>query len=173
VTSPSSATTESVVRYRSWQSDDSLDEITGLLHLAYRVLADQGFNYTATYQDVSTTLRRLQNGQAFVAEQAGTIIGTITLYAPGPKSSCAWYTHAAHFGQFAVRPGFQRCGVGSRLLELVETRAKTAGVAELALDTAEGATKLCSWYERRGYRLVQHVTWSGKTYRSVVLSKTL
>lgn len=57
----------------------------------------------------------------------------------------------ASFGQFAVRPSHQGCGIGSTLMRLVEQRARDKGAAALALDTAEHATHLIVMYEVKGY----------------------
>ena len=46
------------------------------------------------------------------------------------------------------------------------------GAAEIALDTAETAEELIRFYLKRGYRFIEHVTWTDVVnYRSVVLSK--
>ena len=41
------------------------------------------------------------------------------------------------------------------------------------MDTAEQATHLIELYAKLGYRQVGSVQWTGKVYRSVVLSKRL
>ena len=169
---PKSIELEQLV-FRDWQPNDAIPPITELLHEAYSFLAKMGFNYTATYQDDATTLHRLQSGSSIVAVVNGAIVGTVTLYAPKPGSACAWYTHTPHFGQFGVHPDFQKLGIGRELMRRVEERARDAGATELALDTSEGADHLCRWYQGMGYRFIQHVTWEGKTYRSVILSKML
>ncbi|MEQ1852103.1 MAG: bifunctional GNAT family N-acetyltransferase/class I SAM-dependent methyltransferase, partial [Chthoniobacteraceae bacterium] len=63
--------------------------------------------------------------------------------------------------------------LGQRLMHVIEQRALQHGAAELALDTAEGATHLVRWYERLGFRFIQHVSWDETNYRSVVMSKRL
>jgi predicted N-acetyltransferase YhbS len=72
-----------------------------------------------------------------------------------------------------VSPNEQGRGIGSRLIAEVERRSKQAGATELALDTAEPAQHLVDYYGRRGYRFVEHAQWTGKTYRSVIMSKRL
>ena len=59
------------------------------------------------------------------------------------------------------------------LLAKAESWALENGFRELAMDTAEQATHLIELYSRLGYRHVGWVQWSGKVYRSVVLSKQL
>ena len=58
-------------------------------------------------------------------------------------------------------------------MRVIEQRALQQGATELALDTAEGATHLIRWYERLGFRFIQHVSWDETNYRSVVMSKRL
>jgi GNAT superfamily N-acetyltransferase len=160
---------------RELQPDDSIAAITELLHVAYAPLAAMGFKYLATHQDEATTRQRLQSGISIVAELEGVIVGTATLRAPKAESRCAWYlqTGVWSFGQFAVRPDLQRNGLGARLMRVVEQRALQNGATELALDTAAGATHLIRWYERLGFRFIQHVSWDDTNYRSVVMTKRL
>jgi GNAT superfamily N-acetyltransferase len=67
----------------------------------------------------------------------------------------------------------QRGGIGGRLVAHLEAKARELGSTCLALDTAEGATHLVQWYERLGFRFVQHAQWDVTNYRSVVMSKSL
>jgi GNAT superfamily N-acetyltransferase len=160
---------------REFQSSDAIPPITQLLHSAYAPLARMGFRYLATHQDDAMTLRRLESGFSFLAELDGAIIATVTLRAPMTRSACAWYREPGvwSFGQFAVRPDLQGQGFGRRLVQWVEDHARARGAAELALDTAEGASHLRQWYERLGFRFIEHVSWEETNYRSVILSKRL
>jgi len=72
-----------------------------------------------------------------------------------------------------VEPQVQSRGIGSRLLDHVERRAKALGAAELSCDTAEPAKHLIEFYNRRGYRFIQYAQWKSTNYRSVILSKCL
>ncbi|EIM30269.1 GNAT family N-acetyltransferase [Microvirga lotononidis] len=154
---------------------DSIEALTALLHRAYAGLAALGFNYTAVDQTAEVTRSRIRDGQCFVADLDGTIVGAIMFYPPGKGGGCPWYDNpeVAKIGQFGVEPHLQGRGVGARLLDHVEAEAIRAGIRELALDTAEGATHLVAWYERCGYRFIEHAQWRGKVYRSVILSKSL
>ena len=160
---------------------DSIAELTLLLRRAYKVLADMGFNYTATYQDEATTVRRIEGGECYVMADGAALIapfiGTITLYRKSKDSACLepWYARpeVASCAQFAVEPRLQRQGLGTKLMEFVEHRASELGATEPALDTSEGAKYLVRFYMGRGYRVVDTVRWEGKTYRSVILSKGL
>jgi GNAT superfamily N-acetyltransferase len=160
---------------RPFRVGDSVAEITTLLHAAYAPLAAEGMLYLASHQDEAMTLRRLAGAASFVAERASVIVGTVTLYGPAAESPCAWYRREGifKFGQFAVQPGLQGQGIGLALMGALEGAARECRAAELALDTSEKAERLIRWYERLGFRFVQHVSWDDTNYRSVVLSKPL
>jgi ribosomal protein S18 acetylase RimI-like enzyme len=91
------------------------------------------------------------------------------------NSERPWYDRpeVASLGQFAVLPSHQSVGIGRRLSDAEELRAAESGAEEIALDTAEEASHLVSWYERCGYRFVEHAQWPGKAYRSVIVSKAI
>jgi DNA phosphorothioation-dependent restriction protein DptG len=154
---------------------DSITELTGLLHRAYKRLADMGLNFVATYQTDEETKNRITKGECFVITLNDTIIGTVTLYKDKKKSQCEWYRNdgVSYFGQFAVEPELQNLGIGSKLMEFTENYAEGLGLTEIALDTSEKAQHLIDYYDKRGYRFVQHHQWDVVNYRSVVLSKKL
>ena len=155
---------------------DSLEELTALLHRAYAELAAMGLRYTATYQDVATTRRRVSGAECFVATIESRIVATITLRPPGTiVSSAEWYQRAgvAVVGQLAVEPAYQRRGIGTTLLAHAEHRARELGATEVALDTADQSHHLIDYYQKRGYRIVGEAQWSQKNYRSVIMSRAV
>jgi GNAT superfamily N-acetyltransferase len=163
------------VRIRPLGPEDSIAGLTALLHRAYAPLAARGMLFLASHQDETVTLRRISRGECWVAVDGGggDVIGTIVLKDVAETNGSPWYDRpdVACFGQFAIEPAWQRRGVGSMLVELVERRARAKGVVELALDTAETADELIAFYARRGYRFVEHLRWDVVNYRSVVMSK--
>lgn len=149
---------------RALEASDSLVELTSLLNRAYDRLARQGFNYVAATQDVAMTRERIDGAECYVAVLAGRIVGTICFYAErggGPAS----------FGQFAVEPDLQGNGLGTRLVALVEERARALGSDEIECDTAEGVTRLVAYYKRLGYEVRRRVRWGHATYDSLILGK--
>lgn len=166
-----------MITVRPLHPDDSIDELTDLLHRAYAGLAARGLRYLATHQDADTTRARIGDGEALVAiDDNGAIVGTITWHRPGMKTGVEWYDRpgVAHFGQFAVDPSERGAGIGRALLSEVEARAHAAGARELACDTAEPATDLIEMYVRWGYRVVGTVDYRPVVnYPSVTLSKAL
>ncbi|UJW84056.1 GNAT family N-acetyltransferase [Devosia sp. SL43] len=160
---------------RPLQPGDSIPALTQLLHRAYAPLAAQGLRYMATHQSDDVTRERVASGRCFVAVTDGVICGTI-LYRPADRTKGSpWYDRpdVASIGQFAVEPGLQSRGLGLRLMALAEDQCRADATPELALDTAEPATHLVSWYGRQGYRFIEHAQWGHTNYSSVIMSKTL
>jgi GNAT superfamily N-acetyltransferase len=159
---------------RLLERSDSLTELTELLHRAYQRLADLGFNYTATYQSVEVTRERIEGNECYVAVTGARIVGT-ALFIPERVSKPAWADRpgVAYSAQLGVDPEFRHRGIGARLMDVVEARAKELGFEYIAGDTSQGADYLLRFYAGRGYEIVDHWQWQGKTYRSVVLAKKL
>lgn len=160
---------------RRFGANDSYEELTRLLHRAYAELAAMGFRFHATFQAPDVTRKRAERGECWVADLHGRVIGTVTFYPCDRTDGSPWYDRpdVASTGQLGVDPDYRRHGIGARLMDLVEDRARATGAREIALDTSEGAKHLIALYERRGYRFVEHAQWSVTNYRSVILSKSL
>jgi len=163
------------VKIRALSRDDSIDELTRLLHRAYADLAKMGLNYTAADQSPETTRKRVESRECFVAADGSNLVGTILVNSQVPNNLGAQFgrPEVASFHQFGVLPEYQGRGVGSLLLGHAEDWVRGRGFTELALDTAEPAAQLVTFYVRRGYRAVATIQWSGKLYRSLVMSKVL
>ena len=163
------------VELRPLAEDDSISELTQLLHRAYRPLAERGMRYVASWQDDQITRRRIARGECYLAFAGERLAGTILFSDAARTDGCPWYDRpdVASFQQFAVEPELQRRGIGAKLVELTERRAVETGAAELGLDTSEHAAHLIDWYGRLGYRFVEYADWPATNYRSVVMSKAL
>jgi len=163
------------ITYRYFRETDDVDAITSMLHDAYAPLASEGMRFIGSHQDSETTRKRMAQGETIVAEHQGTIVGIITLRPSTTTSPIPFYTldGRMNFGQFGVRPAYQRRGIGSTLLEFVEQRAAEQGAEILALDTSENAKQLIALYERKGYRFVGDTQVPNVNYRSVILAKKI
>jgi len=164
------------IRYRFIQGADPIADITDMLHQSYGPLASRGMRFVASHQDSAETRRRIAKGSTIVAvDDKDRIVGIVTLSEAATTRGCPFYDRedVASFGQFAVRTSHQGRGIGSKLLNLVESLAREHGVAELALDTSEHATELIEMYQAKGFRFVEYAQWKSVNYRSMVFSKTL
>ena len=107
---------EPPVIFRLIAPTDSLEDLTQLLHRAYRPLAEMGLRYVATYQDADRTARRIAGRECYVGIGAGRIVATVTFRTASQTSGCPWYDrpNVSSFGQFAVDSAYQGRGIGSR-----------------------------------------------------------
>lgn len=176
---PTREETSQQVVVRRLSPRDSIPEITKLLHRAYAKQVAMGLRPLAGRQDDSVTRERAQNSECYVAvaDEAGRerVLGVILFEEQEQAQFPAFFLqdHVCHFAQFGVDPDAQGRGIGRRLLERVEERAREKGAAELALSMAEPDRELLEFYEKRGYRFVEHWQWPYTNYRSCILSKKL
>ena len=164
-----------MLKIRPLLPSDSMVQITQLLHRAYAKLGSMGLNYTAVDQTAEVTASRIAGGHCYVSEWLGTLAGAIIVKPTYEANECEYFTRpgVAAVHQFGVDPSLQSKGIGRALLATSEQWAFERGFRELAMDTAEQAQHLISLYARLGYNPVGFVQWSGKMYRSVVLSKAM
>ena len=165
------------VTIRLWQPTDSIEELTDLLHRAYRPLADMGMNFTAINQSPQNTRDIIAHGECYVALANERIIGTCLLNTKKQPYSegSPWLDHPMVLShtQLAVDPDLPAMGIARLLHERVEQRAKELGASEVALDTAEQATHLVRLYQWTGYRIVDTAYHIHTNYRSVIMCKRL
>ncbi|WP_441251315.1 GNAT family N-acetyltransferase [Kitasatospora sp. McL0602] len=162
------------VELRRFAEGDSVEALTGLLHLAYADHAAAGRVFFASYQSVQDTANRLAEGECWLALSGGALLGTVTVAArhaapegyPAPAG-------AGSFWQLAVHPSQRGAGLGHRLLALAERRIAALGADRVAIDTSAGAAELVGWYLRHGYTPVGTWQWEVTNYQSVVLLKEL
>lgn len=147
-----------------------VSNVRRLVNEAYQELAQLGLNYTATYQDETVTLERMEKGRCFLLIDAGQIIGTIIFY---DHDHLQRQKKCAYLGQFGIDPRYKRKGLGTLLMNYVEELAAKEGYESIQLDTAKPATHLVDWYLKRKYQIIAEEQWEGKTYQSWIFEKEL
>ena len=164
-----------MITIRLLTENDSLEDLTELIHRSYRQLAEMGFRYWGTHQTVEDTKKRVSKGSRYLGLVDNKIISTVTFYSPGMTDGHPWFEQSgvAKFGQFAVEPAYQRQGIGCTMLDFIERVAVKMNADEIACDTAEDAAHLTRMYENRGYRIVGKADWDITNFKSVILSKKL
>ncbi|KXK57319.1 MAG: hypothetical protein UZ07_CHB004000727 [Chlorobi bacterium OLB7] len=107
---------EEEIIIRPYHPDDSIGQITTLLHEAYGQLARMGLRYLATHQDQATTLDRIASGvRTFVAEQGGAIVGTLDAVldpTPNPPPPGIASRRSSTLGNLPCSPGFSATASG-------------------------------------------------------------
>ncbi|MFZ3499290.1 GNAT family N-acetyltransferase [Streptomyces sp. 5.8] len=163
---------EAVIRL--FAEEDSVQELTCLLHRAYADHAAAGRIFFASYQSPQDTAHRLRSGECWLALRGQSLVGTVTVAAPyvAPEGYPA-PAGAGSFWQLAVDPSQRGTGLGQRLLSVAEARVAARGGSRVVIDTSCQAADLVGWYRRRGYVPVGMWRWDVTNYDSVVLLKDL
>lgn len=97
------------------------------------------------------------DGEIWVAEAAGQIVGCIAIVAAGPATGqLRW---------FLIEPGFRGSGLGRRLMNVAIGYCRQRGFSHVFLWTFRGLDAACHLYESFGFRLTEeteNTTWRDK-----------
>ncbi len=171
-----------VVAWRSFSpgskyAPDLVADVTLLLREAYAQHLANDLHFSAATQDDETTDRRLASATALIGFSEDAVVATGLIYEQlrARPELPSWFSQegVSVAAQLAVSPQLQRHGIGSELLEVLERQAKDWGKLHLALDTAEPALDLISFYKKRGYVMKDNFQYSDVPFRHVILSKAL
>jgi GNAT superfamily N-acetyltransferase len=167
--------TEPTITVRPIAPSDSFAALTDLLHRSYRKQVEMGLRPLAGRQTQDVTQRRCTTGECFVAEMDRKLVGMILLQEEEEAAFPPTFLRkdVAHFSLLAVDPDIQGRGIGQRLIEAAEQRARQRGYDHLALSMAEPDTDLLRFYLRRGFEFAEHWHWPYTNYRSTILIKPL
>ena len=165
------------VEPRRFRSEDA-PELTALLNAAYRELHDAGLNFTAATQDVETTRQRVAEGVCWVVEHDGRVAASMTMSVPPPDDVRSLSEHAQESGtgwlcQVAVGPELRGRAVAKTLFDVACAWAVTHGITRIGLDTAAPAGHLVTMYASWGFEHVDDLRFPGKSYDSVVMTRSV
>jgi ribosomal protein S18 acetylase RimI-like enzyme len=130
---------------------DDVASLVALVNAAYRV--SEGHVFPGTSR-VERTEAMKQLDRIVVAEVDGKIVGCVDIDLTG---------EAAHFGMLATDLSAQGRGIGSRLIDCAESRARDAGRSAMRIEVVKEAGRV-PWYERKGYRVTGETPgqqWNG------------
>ena len=103
---------------------------------------------------------RQDAGDLLVAELNGEIVGSLTYYAPGPRSAAQrWPSEWAGLRLLAVAPSARGLGIGRLLMEASIERARSDGAPVIALHTTEMMEIARAMYERMGFVRAPEYDW--------------
>ncbi len=113
--------------------------------------------------------------------RGGELVGSVTMRAHATHDYAAderagrvrWVASAAarYMNRLATHPGWQRRGLGERLMAAAEAGARAAGAAALRFDVLAANEAVVRWYERRGCAVRGRRSHSGLEF--VVMEKVL
>ena len=164
------------VTVRPLDSKDSIQELTELLHLAFKLDEQQPYEYPMAKQNEETTRMHVKCGDCWIADVEGRLTGVGLVWPPEKNVHRRWYRRwyrprqTAYLRLLAVHPDFQGMGVGTMLLDHCEQSAVKMSAWELAGSSPVGSRQL-SLYKRRGYRIFRYISFSDLNYHSVAFAK--
>jgi|SRR5579864_1891097 len=92
--------------------------------------------------------------------------GACLAFASERPAGCVLYEPAAgivNLSRLSVLPDARRLGLGGALVQFVEQRARALNLPRVQLAVRLGLTNLTSWYEARGYHVIEVGSHQGYT----------
>ena len=150
---PTATATDLPLHFRHAGRGD-VDAVVALVESAYRGESSRA-GWT-TEADLLDGRRTGADEVGVLVEAAGGCVLIAESVAPaGPRvMACAHLRREgsdAWFGLFAVVPGLQGAGIGSRMLAEAEQVARSWGCTAMAMTVIAQRSELIAWYTRRGY----------------------
>ncbi len=111
-------------------------------------------NFRNVYAEV---FDRMQRGLSimWVADlPAGGIIGQVFVQLVSKSAELADGINRAYVHSFRVRPEFQKAGIGSKLMGMVESDLRKRGFNQVCLNVAKNNQKARRFYDHLGYKAI-------------------
>lgn len=127
-------------------------DLTVAAYAQYQAVMPPRF-WTRYQQNLIATLDGEGNFERIVAEQHGSLVGSVLLYPPAADSyaSAAINTSYPEVRFLAVPPQMRGQGIGTALMKECERRAREAGAQAIGLHTMGVMRDAIRMYERLGY----------------------
>jgi GNAT superfamily N-acetyltransferase len=138
--------------------------ITLAAYAQYQAVMPPRF-WTRYHQHLIATLDGEGNDERIVAEQHGSIVGSVLLYPPAADyyASATISTSYPEVRFLAVLPQMRGQGIGTALMKECERRAREAGAQAIGLHTMEVMRDAICMYEHLGYvRTPETDFWPGE-----------
>jgi ribosomal protein S18 acetylase RimI-like enzyme len=139
--------------------DDELDEVGALTVAAYR---GDGLLATDTgYADRLADARsRAREAELYVAEEDGTLLGSVTFCAPGTPYAELACDDEGEFRMLSVAPAARGRGVAEALVRHCLTRSRELGHSAVVLCSMREMTTAHRLYARLGFQRLPERDWS-------------
>ena len=144
-------------------SDDAAAIANVISEAAYDLTAKHGHGHWSAVASAKGVLNGMSKAKVLVAKTGVEVIGTLRL-----TSSRPWVIDPAYFTpvprpvylvDMAVRPGYQRIGVGRALIEEAKKMASALTGDSLRLDAYEGVAGAGGFYEKCGFTEMGHIVY--------------
>lgn len=145
----------------------NLDELEKLYDDLNDALSE-GINYPGWKKGIypirEDALKGLENGDLFIAEFEGKIVGSIILsHEPeGGYENVQWHIDAEYDDIFVIRtfvvhPDYFKNNVGYSLMKFAEEEARRCNIKSIRLDVYENNMPAIKLYEKMGYKYLDSI----------------
>lgn len=117
----------------------------GAIALMSRDLIETGLNWAWTTERVE---------RAIHCRDTSTVVACATQQRLIAFAIMHFGLEEAHLNLLAVQPGYQRAGIGRRLLEWLEQSARAAGIHKLTLEVRADNQRAQRFYQKFGFRRI-------------------
>lgn len=147
-------------------TSEDVDGLVGLYRSAYETADELGFPSSMLETDADRIDEWLDDDESnlWVAEREGALVAAVRMLE----------SRACPYGErLAVRPDAQREGLGTRLREFIEARARARGYETLQIATFDDHPFLVDHYRENGYEPFDRWESDGRPYDVIGLEKRL
>lgn len=143
-----------------------------LIHLAYQSVNKLGIHFAAGYADSVMVDEHLSCNAAYVIEQEGQFIATISLRFPWGNNSGPF--GLPHLGWFATHPDYKQQGFGQKLISWVENNIliNQLKLPAVTLGTASNHPWLVQFYQQQGFKAIAKANL-GRGHITIYMEKVL
>lgn len=144
-------------------SDDAAAIADVISEAAYDLTDKHGQGHWSAIASPKGVLTGMSKAKVLVAKTGNTVVGTLRLTASRP-----WVIDPAYFTpvprpvylvDMAVRPEYQRIGVGRALIEQAKAMATALSGDSIRLDAYEGVAGAGGFYEKCGFTQMGHILY--------------
>jgi ribosomal protein S18 acetylase RimI-like enzyme len=136
---------------------DAVARITRDSYLAAGYFDDAAHPYMRKIQDVAL---RAREATIWVAERAGSVIGSVTLAVAGEPYADIARQDELEFRMLVVDPAVQRSGAGKAMMDAIIGHARSLpGIGGIALTTGQAWESARGLYRKTGFQRVPERDW--------------
>lgn len=144
-------------------SDDAAAIADVISEAAHDLTDKHGQGHWSAIASPKGVLTGMNKAKVLVAKTGNTVVGTLRLTASRP-----WVIDPAYFTpvprpvylvDMAVRPEYQRIGVGRALIEQAKAMATALSGDSIRLDAYEGVAGAGGFYEKCGFTQMGHILY--------------
>jgi GNAT superfamily N-acetyltransferase len=143
--------TELLIRDARTEDQTSIRDLTLSAYQEYAAVMQS--NWERYRQSILATLANVKPAEQIVAEQDGTLVGTVLLFPPGgvAPDGTSFTPTWPEIRLLGVAPAARGQGVGAALVRECLRRSRRSGAAAVTLHTTDMMAVAMSMYERMGF----------------------